>query len=354
MFGAIEHGVPLASDSEMATLLSQAADCLHVATRAAPAIPLHAAPFSEDERGDDGEREGGVGGGSSGSASTSSGNASGDDASSVGTVSLSGAVELKGIIGSDNRKYVLDLLRLTPRDANWMPQPLGGTGKWEAAAAALQAAHLANDGHDSSFEGNDSFLGAAAVCAAGTARGAKNKGAQASSAAADSPPHAFAAWKDNKKKQQLQGRSPASSEDSPELELEMAAANGAATSGSGAGSGGNRKGRSSSSASSSQFGSASPTPRNSSSSSIPGSPPPTLSSPLPRIACSFSSSSSGRDRSSSGGSGGRNAPPTPTAGGKSLDYLLAEASKAEAQAAMASWPLSNDHVALLRPELVAR
>jgi protein TIF31 len=42
-------------------------------------------------------------------------------------------LEAKGIRGSDNRKYVLDLGRITPRDANWVPQPKGGTGKWEAA-----------------------------------------------------------------------------------------------------------------------------------------------------------------------------------------------------------------------------
>jgi protein TIF31 len=42
-------------------------------------------------------------------------------------------VEAKGILGSDQRKYVLDFGRLTPRDANWVPEKKGGTGKWEAA-----------------------------------------------------------------------------------------------------------------------------------------------------------------------------------------------------------------------------
>jgi protein TIF31 len=42
-------------------------------------------------------------------------------------------LEAKGILGSDQRKYVLDFGRLTPRDANWVPEESGGTGKWEAA-----------------------------------------------------------------------------------------------------------------------------------------------------------------------------------------------------------------------------
>lgn len=40
-------------------------------------------------------------------------------------------LEAKGILGSDRRKYVLDFGRLTPRDANWVPESKGGTGKWE-------------------------------------------------------------------------------------------------------------------------------------------------------------------------------------------------------------------------------
>lgn len=42
-------------------------------------------------------------------------------------------IEAKGILGSDQRRYILDLSRLTPRDANWVPQEQGGTGKFEEA-----------------------------------------------------------------------------------------------------------------------------------------------------------------------------------------------------------------------------
>mmetsp|Transcript_13505 Transcript_13505/g.37311 ORF Transcript_13505/g.37311 Transcript_13505/m.37311 type:complete len:1224 (-) Transcript_13505:163-3834(-) len=41
-------------------------------------------------------------------------------------------LETKGIQGSDQRRYLLDFGRMTPRDANWVPQAQGGTGKWEA------------------------------------------------------------------------------------------------------------------------------------------------------------------------------------------------------------------------------
>jgi protein TIF31 len=41
------------------------------------------------------------------------------------------AMESKGIMGSDQRRYMLDLSRLTPLDANWVPHGRGGSGKWE-------------------------------------------------------------------------------------------------------------------------------------------------------------------------------------------------------------------------------
>jgi len=46
-------------------------------------------------------------------------------------VQACGPIEMKGILGSDQRKYVLDCTRLTPRDANWVSKDMGGTGKWE-------------------------------------------------------------------------------------------------------------------------------------------------------------------------------------------------------------------------------
>lgn len=47
------------------------------------------------------------------------------------TTRICAPVEAKGIQGSDKRTYILDTPRLTPRDANWVPESQGGTGKWE-------------------------------------------------------------------------------------------------------------------------------------------------------------------------------------------------------------------------------
>lgn len=41
-------------------------------------------------------------------------------------------IESKVIQGSDQRKYILDFARMTPRDANWVSENKGGSGKWEA------------------------------------------------------------------------------------------------------------------------------------------------------------------------------------------------------------------------------
>jgi len=44
------------------------------------------------------------------------------------TAGIRAPIEAKGISGSDGRKYILDLPRLTPRDANWIGTEVGGTG----------------------------------------------------------------------------------------------------------------------------------------------------------------------------------------------------------------------------------
>ena len=54
-----------------------------------------------------------------------------DDAPKMNNVC--GPIEMKGILGSDKRRYVLDCTRLTARDANWVSKSDGGTGNWEAA-----------------------------------------------------------------------------------------------------------------------------------------------------------------------------------------------------------------------------
>jgi hypothetical protein len=329
VFGAIEHGVPLASDADMASLLATAAGRLHVATRCVPAVPLYAAPVVDGERAnseanrgasaagffrDPGRAAAAGEGGGEGSSSSSS------DEAEAATVLLSGAVELKGIIGSDNRKcvffchskrppgllsraagprcssafgfailctfspnarslspfisvrffknkyppprYVLDLLRLTPRDANWCPQRRGGTGKWEAAAAAAQAASLA----DGAF----------------------------ADLVSPSSASSFRAGKDT------QPRSAAHSDDSPELES-AAAAGVAAAAAAGVAAASVRLGR------------LSPLPQARRRNSGAASPTPLMFSPLQQASVV-----------PGGGEEAPAAPPTPSAGGKSLDTLLSQ------------------------------
>ena len=42
-----------------------------------------------------------------------------------------GPIEMKGLKGHDGRRYFLEVPRLTPRDANWVPKSEGGTGNFE-------------------------------------------------------------------------------------------------------------------------------------------------------------------------------------------------------------------------------
>jgi protein TIF31 len=54
-----------------------------------------------------------------------------DNDNTAPTTAICGPVEGKGIFGADQRTYLLELTRLTPRDANWVSKSEGGTGKWE-------------------------------------------------------------------------------------------------------------------------------------------------------------------------------------------------------------------------------
>jgi len=114
MYGAVEAASPLAWEEEMHTLLEQnlgkTAMC---ATRVQPTQPL------PDERVQEIE------------ALRTEPPVARETAREEPTTRVCGPIEGKGIKGSDNRCYVLDLYRLTPRDANWIPKSMGGTGKWE-------------------------------------------------------------------------------------------------------------------------------------------------------------------------------------------------------------------------------
>jgi protein TIF31 len=123
LFGAVEAGSPLVWDSEMHELLDEVlGKTLLLATRPLPRQPLSdervedikrlriASPLYLEKKEDDTK--------------------SAEDTSP--TIISCLPIEAKGIRGSDQRKYVLDMTRIAPRDANWIAESHGGTGKWEA------------------------------------------------------------------------------------------------------------------------------------------------------------------------------------------------------------------------------
>ena len=131
LYGAVETGVPLVWDKEMHELFETTlGKGLMIATRPVPKQPLTQERIAEiearksvstfirqskadrDETGNDDEGQ---------------------------TILLCAPLEAKGIRGSDQRKYVLDMTRLTPRDANWIPKEKGGTGKWDSITEATSA-----------------------------------------------------------------------------------------------------------------------------------------------------------------------------------------------------------------------
>ena len=125
LYGSIESFNPLASDEGMHELMESALGgaCM-VATRTLPKYPLTdermeyidenrvvpAMPAGIELKENDATEE-----------------------QRKETVVSCGPIEMKGILGSDKRKYVLDCTRLTGRDANWVPAERGGTGKLDAA-----------------------------------------------------------------------------------------------------------------------------------------------------------------------------------------------------------------------------
>ena len=123
LYGAVEAGSPLMWDSEMHSLLENTlGKGLMIATRPLPREPLteeRAAEIQEFKSASplhlqiqDEEKK--------------------SDEDAPPSIAVCAPIEAKGIQGSDQRKYVLDMTRLTPRDANWVAESSGGTGKWEA------------------------------------------------------------------------------------------------------------------------------------------------------------------------------------------------------------------------------
>jgi protein TIF31 len=126
LYGAVEAGSPLMWDKDMHELLEDTlGKSLMIATRPLPREPLSeertkeieavkaASPLYVEKK--EGEKK---------------------DEETSPTINVCAPIEAKGICGSDQRKYVLDMTRLTPRDANWVPQSKGGTGNLESLPKA--------------------------------------------------------------------------------------------------------------------------------------------------------------------------------------------------------------------------
>ncbi|KAL7543602.1 hypothetical protein ACHAXR_012903 [Thalassiosira sp. AJA248-18] len=138
LYGAVETLSALECNEEMHKLLeSSIGEGCMVATRKIPAHPLtdermdtikkyRITPFPE-EINDDAEKK-------------DNGDDDGDEKDKK-SIQVCGPMEMKGILGSDKRKYVLDCTRLTPRDANWVSKDSGGTGRWEDNDATSARSH---------------------------------------------------------------------------------------------------------------------------------------------------------------------------------------------------------------------
>lgn len=132
LYGAVEAGSPLTWDQEMHEAMEQTlGKTLAVATRKIPKQPLtpervaeiqeikKASPLFLDSKPKDDKKE--------------------EENDFSATIESCAPLEAKGIKGSDQRKYLLDLGRLTPRDANWVPKEAGGTGVWEDIASSTSS-----------------------------------------------------------------------------------------------------------------------------------------------------------------------------------------------------------------------
>lgn len=124
VYGTIDARNPIRHDDESHELAEEIfGEICMVASRTVLATPLseermeelkntpvYPSPIQEEKKGDD------------------------DEEDRKKTVKICGPIEMKVILGSDKRKYLLDCTRLTPRDANWIGKENGGTGLMESAA----------------------------------------------------------------------------------------------------------------------------------------------------------------------------------------------------------------------------
>ncbi len=133
ILGAIEKGQKIKSDPEALELLRSIGKVFHIAERDVPDLPIQ--PEADGSSGNSSrsgvgemKKEGVM---VNDTMSTYEDDGTNPERSSIdGNVSfvpLCGPVEMKCLVGTDGRKYLLEMLRLTPRDANWV-RGAKGTG----------------------------------------------------------------------------------------------------------------------------------------------------------------------------------------------------------------------------------
>jgi protein TIF31 len=131
LYGAVEAGTPLAFDQEMHELFENSlGKSLMVGTRRIarqPLTPERAAEVEAVKKSSPQYLE----------IAKEQKVRSCDDHGPI--MEICSSIETKGIRGSDTRKYVLDMTRITPRDANWISNEKGGTGCWESSESSNRA-----------------------------------------------------------------------------------------------------------------------------------------------------------------------------------------------------------------------
>eukprot|EP01138_Halocafeteria_seosinensis_P001344 gb/GECG01001380.1/.p1 GENE.gb/GECG01001380.1/~~gb/GECG01001380.1/.p1 ORF type:complete len:1060 (+),score=160.03 gb/GECG01001380.1/:1-3180(+) len=110
IYGSVNSGRSIASEPDMHQLILQAANQLHIAERIVKPLSESASGLSEGPSGTHEQHE---------QTDNSNGSLGQNSWASKDPVPLCGPVESKGILGSDGRRYILDLVRVTPRDPNW-------------------------------------------------------------------------------------------------------------------------------------------------------------------------------------------------------------------------------------------
>lgn len=130
LYGTVEATSPLNWDEDMHNLLEGAiGKRLKVASRKIPTWPLTEGKMDEIQIAKENSTL-------IANDDISQNNKKKEEVDKNSVTLVCGPVEAKGIRGSDQRNYILDLSRLTPRDANWISESDGGTGNWEKTTSS--------------------------------------------------------------------------------------------------------------------------------------------------------------------------------------------------------------------------